>query len=204
MSNQTITVDYHGQQLTAIERDGEPWFTATVVGRELGYTKANARIGVSNLYQRHKDEFSEADTGVIKLITNSQGGSPNTRLFSLSGIILLGFLSNTDRAKQFRRWAKQELEQRLRSQSPASLEQMELALHSSQIELVRARPIWARIERYKALGLNHREIGQLVGRNSNTVRKHVRRMEAVGLLSAPANLPALQSRALHLCAVAVQ
>ena len=202
MSNQTITVDYHGQQLTAIDRDGQPWFTSAVIGRELGYNEANARQAVTKLFNRHIDEFSGADVGEAKLST--PGGNQDMRLFSLSGIILLGFLSNTDRAKKFRRWAKQELEQRLRSQSPASLEQMELALHSSQIELVRARPIWARIERYKALGLNHREIGQLVGRNSNTVRKHVRRMEAVGLLSAPANLPALQSRALYLCAVAVQ
>ena len=203
MSNQTITVDYHGQQLTAIDRDGQPWFTSAVIGRELGYNAANARQAVNKLFSRHIDEFSGADVVEVKLTSNSRG-NPNTRLFSLSGIILLGFLSNTDRAKQFRRWAKQELEQRLRSQSPASLEQMELALHSSQIELVRARPIWARIERYKALGLNHKEIGKLVGWHKDTVRKHVRRMEAVGLLSAPANLPALQSRALHLCAVAVQ
>ncbi len=65
-------------------------------------------------------------------------------------------------------------------------------------ELTLARPLWAKIQRYKRLGLNHREIGDLVGRSPGTVRCHVRRMELCGVLQAPANLPQMQQLALPL------
>lgn len=53
-------------------------------------------------------------------------------------------------------------------------------------------PLWSKILRYKDLGLNHREISLLVHKEVTTVRKHVRRMEACGLLVPPKNLPKLQ------------
>ena len=188
MSNQSITVDYHGQQLTAIDRNGQPWFTAAVVGRELGYTKANARIGVANLYNRHRDEFSDSDTGVIKLITNPLGGNPSTRIFSLSGIMLLGFFSNTDRAKQFRQWAKTELEMRMRSGPSNQLD----AIANLQAELMRARPEWQTIVRCRWAGLSYPQIARVLGCGTATVERKLRKMRQLGLLPHPDELPMLQ------------
>ena len=112
MNNQ-MQLNYNGQTLSAISRDGEPWFTAAVAGAGLGYKPDLARENVRRLYRRHQDEFSDADTGEVKL--SSPGGIQQTRIFSLSGIVLLGFFSGTEKAKSFRQWAKLELEQRMAS-----------------------------------------------------------------------------------------
>ena len=116
--NNMINIDYHGEQLRAVEVNGEPWFTADVVGKGLGYAQEQARKSVGNLYQRFSDEFRGNDTCVINLMT--QGQRRVTRVFSLSGIVLLGFFANTEPAKKFRQWAKLELEARMKGKQEVS------------------------------------------------------------------------------------
>ena len=101
--------DYHGYAIQLIEKDGQRWLTARDLGLCLGYSEANARQGIINLYNRHLDEFTEKDSCEIKLI--SQGQERNTRIFSPSGCHLLSFFANTGRAKDFRAWAKEVLVQ---------------------------------------------------------------------------------------------
>lgn len=69
------------------------------------------------------------------------------------------------------------------------------AMPHLQAELLTARPLWQAIKRYKALGLSHAEIGKLTERAYSTVRKHVRRMEACGILTPPPELPRQQQLA---------
>ena len=97
---------FRDTRLDVIDRNGQRWLTAEQIGLALGYAPDNARKGVIKLFNTHSDEFTEADTFVAVLATNSRG-NPNTRLFSSSGCILLGFFANTARAKEFRVWAKQ-------------------------------------------------------------------------------------------------
>ena len=107
MMQSLIQADFHGQALTIIDHAGQKWLTAEQVGLALGYAEANARTGVTNLYNRHVDEFTEQDTCAINLM--AQGQNRNTRIFSATGCQLLGFFANTTRAKAFRQWAKQVL-----------------------------------------------------------------------------------------------
>jgi len=119
MQLQTLTTQFHGQPVQIIDHAGQRWLTAKEAGLCLGYNPANASQGIINLYNRHADEFTEADTCVINLMAQwvpnqfdlepSKGGNPNVRIFSATGCQLLGFFANTDRAKQFRAWAKQVL-----------------------------------------------------------------------------------------------
>lgn len=111
--------DFFGQPLDIIDHAGKRWLTAEQIGRALGYQPDKARQGINNLYNRHADEFTEADTFVIKLMTNPQGGNPTTRIFSDTGCTLLGFFANTARAKEFRVWAKQVLAARPATAAPA-------------------------------------------------------------------------------------
>lgn len=74
-----------------------------------------------------------------------------------------------------------------------------LVLGDIQKELLSAKPLWAKIKRYKEYhNLSNAEICKLLGREKSTVRMHIRRMEACGLLVPPANLPVLQKCAVHL------
>jgi len=106
--NQLIPAEFHGTPVRIIDREGQKWLAAEEIGRCLGYDAANARKGVLKLYERHGDEFTEADTFVVKLTANSRG-NPNTRIFSDTGCIKLGFFASTPRAKEFRAWASRVL-----------------------------------------------------------------------------------------------
>jgi len=120
------------------------------------------------------------------------------RLFSLQGCYLLGFLASTDRAASFRLWARRQLldqswknqeqyEQQLENlrRQVEVLQRMNAALRR---ELLAARPLWRRIHQLKQMRgplgerLSHREISRALRRAPSTLRKHIRRMEAIGLL----------------------
>lgn len=104
-----MTVDFVGHPVSILDYAGKRWLTAEQVGRCLGYDETNVRIGIGKLYSRHADEFTDADTFVVNLATNSRG-NPNMRIFSATGCIKLGFFANTPKAKQFRAWAAVALE----------------------------------------------------------------------------------------------
>lgn len=104
---QIIPAEFHGTPLSIIDRDGQRWLTSEEVGRCLGYAEANVSQGVRNLYNRHADEFSEADTCQIKMIW--QGQNRDLRVFSAEGCVMLAMFASTPRAKEFRQWAKREL-----------------------------------------------------------------------------------------------
>jgi prophage antirepressor-like protein len=104
------TAEFHGGAVSIIDHNGSRWLTAKDIGRSLGYNDANANTGITNLYNRHADEFSEADTCTIKLMV--QGQMREVRIFSQSGCVLLSMFANTPRAKEFRAWAKQVLADR--------------------------------------------------------------------------------------------
>ena len=65
-------------------------------------------------------------------------------------------------------------------------------------ELLKHRPVWQKIKRYKEMGLQHVEIAKLLGIYPSGVRRHVRSMESCGLLTPPANLKKMQTNARQL------
>lgn len=107
MANLT-TAEFFGTPVRIIDHASRRWLTAEEAGLALGYNPANAGAGIRNLYNRHLDEFTEADTCRINLMR--QGQMREFLIFSASGCHLLGFFANTPRAKAFRAWAKQVLE----------------------------------------------------------------------------------------------
>lgn len=107
MSTALQTLDFMGMPVSVIAHAGQNWLSAEQVGQCLGYDPLNARKGVLKLFERNKDEFGEADTGVVKLTT--PGGVQSVRAFSATGCNKLGFFSQTRRAKDFRTWASRVL-----------------------------------------------------------------------------------------------
>lgn len=116
-----ILADFHGLSIEVVDHAGKKWLTAEQVGRALGYNQHNARAGINNLYNRHADEFTDDDTCVINLMTQTQDRA--IRVFSATGCNLLSFFSSTPRAKEFRAWAKAVLTgQAAVSPAPTSVE----------------------------------------------------------------------------------
>lgn len=93
--------------VSIIDHNGRKWLTAKEIGLCLGYADANAGTGITNLYNRHADEFTDADTCTISLM--AQGQKREVRVFSETGCNKLGFFSNTSKSKEFRHWAAQVL-----------------------------------------------------------------------------------------------
>ena len=127
----TILINFHGKNISAIDIDGQPWFTAAMTGAALGYDNVWARQTVNSLYNKHRDEFSDADARLVELNTNS--GRQQTRVFSLSGFLLLNLLTSLRQGKQFRQWAKGELQK--------SMEQQPAICHQPRAQAAKANPI---------------------------------------------------------------
>lgn len=107
MANALTTAEFFGTPVTIIDHADRRWLTAEEAGLCLGYNSANARQGINKIYERHQDEFAEEDTCVVNLTT--QGQARPMRIFSATGCNLLGFFTNTGRAKGFRDFAKRFL-----------------------------------------------------------------------------------------------
>lgn len=110
-------VTFEDTDLNIIDLNGSVWLTAGDLARALGYKSTKA---ISNLYNRNKDEFRDDETalidlkateldGVISLMTSGNLES-KTRIYSTRGCWTVAFLARTDRARAFRTWVKDVLE----------------------------------------------------------------------------------------------
>lgn len=61
-----------------------------------------------------------------------------------------------------------------------ALHQQSISLDALQSELLKARPDWAEMLRYRALGLSAGEIARLIGAGRSTVSRHLRYLRGLG------------------------
>lgn len=103
--------------IQTIDRDGERWLTISDIAAALypyenkggSQSEAPFEKRVRNLYARHAEEFSDSMTALIEVQT--AGGVQKIRVFSLRGAHLLGMFARSKRAKAFRRWVLDIIEQ---------------------------------------------------------------------------------------------
>ena len=103
--------------IQTIDRDGERWLTISDIAAALypyenkggSQSEAPFEKRIRNLYARHAEEFSDSMTALIEVQT--AGGVQKIRVFSLRGAHLLGMFARSKRAKAFRRWVLDIIEQ---------------------------------------------------------------------------------------------
>lgn len=93
------TLTFQNTAMTVINQNNQIWFSITDIANALGYKETN---GVTRLYNSHSDEFTSCMTALVDTQTN--GGIQKVRIFSLRGTHLIGMLSHTKVAKDFRKW----------------------------------------------------------------------------------------------------
>lgn len=195
-----LTAEFNGIQVTIIECDGHKWLTADQIGQALGYLSDRARDSVNTLFKRHDDEFSDSDTCTINLM--SQGQRRETRIFSATGCIKLGFFANTKRAKKFRAWASEVLAGHGQAQQGADgtlrTQNAQLQAKVAQLQAVAlgANPRWAALARYRAMGLSRVEMAKLLDTNVNAIKNSLAAIKCAGLILAEPLKP-VASVALH-------
>lgn len=136
MTEALIPAEFFGHPVSILDHAGKRWLTAEEVGRCLGYSDNNSGAGVRNLYNRHTDEFTEADSCRINLMRQAQ--NREQLIFSATGCIKLGFFANTPTAKQFRAWAAVALEAQAPVPAPVD-EPLPAVVRSPRLEASMAR-----------------------------------------------------------------
>lgn len=95
---------FHSAILTPVQDRDDVWFTSSDLAKALGYASTKS---ISNLYSGNSEEFTEAMTMVIGVMTNGINNNlreKKVRIFSLRGAHLIAMFARTDVAKEFRRW----------------------------------------------------------------------------------------------------
>lgn len=106
---------FKNQKITPIIVNGQPYLGVQQIAVALQYNRYDI---VSQLYNRHADEFS-SDMSFLTT-TDTAGGKQQIRVFSLRGCHLLAMFSKTPVAKEFRKWVLDLIESRNATmQSPA-------------------------------------------------------------------------------------
>ncbi|KAA6207857.1 Bro-N domain-containing protein, partial [Avibacterium paragallinarum] len=111
------TLTFQTTTLSVINQHNQSWLLASEVGKALGYP--HPIKGIQKIYDRHADEFTPNMTALINMQTN--GGMQKVRIFSLRGAHLIGMLSHTKVAKDFRKWVLDILDQEVERQKPKQL-----------------------------------------------------------------------------------
>ncbi|MEE6089268.1 BRO family protein [Avibacterium paragallinarum] len=106
------TLTFQNKNLSVINQNNQLWMTVTEIGNALGYS--DPFKSVKNIYDRHADEFTPNMTALIEMQTN--GGIQKVRIFSLRGAHLIGMLSHTKVAKDFRKWVLDILDEEVKRQ----------------------------------------------------------------------------------------
>ena len=184
MSNQTHLANFNGCSLEIVDHNGQKWLTAEQIGKALGLK--HPRQGIIKIYNRHREEIDMC--GVVEPNLGSTSGYKGIKLFTPRAARTIAFFCQTEMAARFRVWVLDTLEQ-----TEQLLLESKAAPAALQAELLRARPKWQTIARCKEAGLNHVQTGRVIGCNSETVRRHVRRMETLGILNPPTELSRLQA-----------
>ncbi|MFT0804658.1 BRO family protein [Avibacterium paragallinarum] len=111
------TLTFQTTTLSVINQHNQSWLLASEVGKALGYP--HPIKGIQKIYDRHADEFTPNMTALINMQTN--GGMQKVRIFSLRGAHLIGMLSHTKVAKEFRKWVLDILDQEVERQEHQNL-----------------------------------------------------------------------------------
>lgn len=127
----TTSLTFQNTKLSVINQNNQIWLSALDVGKSLGYSQPV--VGVTKIYDRHHDEFTEKMTALIDMPT--AGGLQKVRIFSLRGAHLIGMFSHTKIAKDFRKWVLDVLEQVAQPQQLALPEPEKFTFEFTEYEL---------------------------------------------------------------------
>ena len=95
----SLALSFNEVNFTPVQQNGQIWLKTSELAEALGYSDQS---GVTRIYSRNDDEFTQAMSCSVKL--TEKGQSREIRVFSLRGAHLIAMFSKTAIAKQFRKW----------------------------------------------------------------------------------------------------
>lgn len=95
----TLALSFNDVNFSPVQQNGQVWLKTSELAEALGYSDQS---GVTRIYSRNEDEFTQAMSCSVKL--TEKGQAREIRVFSLRGCHLIAMFSKTAIAKQFRKW----------------------------------------------------------------------------------------------------
>lgn len=176
--------------------DGKPVVTSLQIAEAFDKRHDHVLRDIEELLTQVPDSFGNPNFGLAEYtVTNNLGFAVPKPMYRLARdgfvLVVMGYAGRKAMAvkiayiEEFNR-----LETLARAQH-IDADRLCAQIAACHAELLQGKPVWAKIARYKTLGLNHVEIGLLTARHLRNVRRNVRRIEACGLLPAPSSQLAL-------------
>lgn len=110
--SQSLALMFNGTNLMPIAVNNQFWLTSVDLAKCLGYTEPDS---VTKIYNRNKDEFTDAMTvlrdGQTDHLGEFRGLQRKQRIFSLRGCYSISFFARTAIAKDFRKWVLDIIDQ---------------------------------------------------------------------------------------------
>lgn len=88
-------VQFNDHKIELLRHNGQDYMTQRQIAVSLEF---KSPVGVSDLYNAHKEEFDEEMSCLIKQ------GRTRVRIFNREGAWLIGMFARTEKAAAFRRW----------------------------------------------------------------------------------------------------
>ena len=167
--------------------DGKPVITSLQIAEAFGKRHDNVLRDIKEVLTRVPDSVGNLNFELSEYtVTNALGFAVPKPMYRLARDgFLLAAMGYTGRKVMMIKVAYIEefnrLEALARGQH-ADIGRLQSQLAACHAELLKLKPLWGKVARYKKLGLNHTEIGLLTGRGRRPVGHQVRRIEACGLL----------------------
>jgi len=193
MNNLINPSTFNGHNIPIIMHHGEPHMSGEAIGMALEYS--NPRNAIKDIYRRNHEELNEYSVG--RKLRSTDGKMYETRIYSEEGVMIITMRSNQPVARDLRRWFVQIIKAHRHNMLEAPGQIMALKRQMDKA-LLKLRPDWKKIIRYKGYGLSNREIGKLMDMHPRTVRREMRAMEDCGLLTPPKNLAMMQQGVLRI------
>ncbi|WP_257228915.1 Bro-N domain-containing protein [Acinetobacter sp. YH12255] len=95
----SLALSFNEVNFSPVQQGGQVWLKTSELAEALGYSDQS---GVTRIYSRNEDEFTQAMSCSVKL--TEKGQTREIRVFSLRGCHLIAMFSKTAIAKQFRKW----------------------------------------------------------------------------------------------------
>lgn len=163
-------IKFQDHTLEFVEINGDKYLNGAQIGQCLNLSQGSHAVG--KIYKRNRKEFTPEMSIAAEMPTTT--GNKLTRLYSLRGAALIAMYAQTPVAAQFRAFILDVLEGKQSTKAQAE------QINAIRMEILRLKPEWQRIMYYSAVGLSAREIGKIMGRCKDTIRKERARIKACG------------------------
>ena len=158
----SLALSFNEVNFTPVQQNGQIWLKTSELAEALGYSDQS---GVTRIYSRNDDEFTQAMSCSVKL--TEKGQSREIRVFSLRGCHLIAMFSKTAIAKQFRKWVLDILDREVVSQQIDSKQVISVEQCGILYNIVHTRAngnggtiasMWSRLKHHFKYTASYREL----------------------------------------------